>query len=420
VGEHEGHRGKTSGAGINNVVSALKRADCRERRFKDATINMMCPRPVAADGVEAVSARTPLVTLALLALLALAPAALAQEEVWAALDWTTDTVELPDGGSDASSGEPRESGVSVAGVTLLGPPPRRDPSPEEDSTPSDGSGSGGLFGLPGMMGPLPFDALVDVDGLLDSAPLALGLPDPLPEDADAASARAPVPYAAPQGSPSPSSLPGPPAAALPASPTLVALASAAAIASVAAAPAFDWERLRRFGFVAALYARIAKDRLLDHARRETLLSVVRDRPGLTLRDAAEASGIPRNTATYHLNRLEKEGIVTSARQGRSRLYFAVGGEARKSHADAFAALRHDKARALALAVGDAPGMDQQALCARLGLAPSLVHWHADRLLASGVLRKEREGRHVRYHPGAAYPLVAASEASSPDRPALRC
>jgi DNA-binding transcriptional ArsR family regulator len=371
------------------------------------------------------SVRTLPASLAVLTALVLVPAAMAEDEVSQVLDWTFYALDPVADDSDVSTEDPQASTLTVVGVTLLGPPPPRDAPKDEDASASrpgdrdepasEPRSGGGLFGdLPPVAGPLPFDApLGHVADLLGAAPLGLDLPLALPDDADAAPAAAPVrgpaPFtAAPAAGPA-SDAPAAPSAAL------VALASAAALTSVAAAPGFDWERVRRFGFVAALYARIAKDRLLDHARRETLLGVVRDRPGMTLSDVAEASGIPRNTATYHLNRLEKEGILTSARQGRSRLYFAVGGDVRKAQADAFAALRHDKARALALAVGEAPGVDQQALCARLGLAPSLVHWHADRLLAAGVLRKEREGRHVRYHPGAAWPLVQASEASGAAR-----
>lgn len=416
------------------MVPALKRRDCRDRRFKDATSNVMCPRSVPGVGVEAMSPRIPLASLVVLAALALAPAALAQETDETAsevLAWTGETFGVwVDDGDVASEGADASPSLVVTGVVLLGPPPARDApaEPQDDAPPaepreetpeSEPSRRRGLFGgLDDALGPLPLELPSAVDGLLGSTGLGLPL---------AAHDEAPVTRAAaPAVMPAPPARTAAPAAAADADPSsgpsavLVALASTAAIASVAAGPAFDWERIRRFGFLALLYTRIAKDRLLDHGRRESLLSAIRERPGMTLSDVAEATGIPRNTATYHLNRLEKEGLLASARQGRNRHYFLVGGDVRKTQADAFAALRHDKGRALALAVGASPGMDQQALCAKLGLAPSLVHWHADRLLAAGVLSKSREGRHVRYHPGPAYALVATSDATPDGRAALPC
>ena len=423
------------------MVAALKRGDRRVRRFKDPTSRVMCPQTVALAGVEAMSARTSVASLVVLAVL-MSPAALAQEpqaeQAWETVGLAEETlgVEL-DARERADAAATGEPGVTVVGVTLLGPPPRREaapqetssapssegePAPHDEAQPGERPSRGGLFGTgrplaDPLAGPLPL-GLGDALGALPS-----GLPLAAPQDEPVARASAAAPGPARASAPSAMQAPvadAVPEAAHPAA--LVALASAAAVASVAAGPgAFDWERVRRFGFAALLYTRIAKDRLLDHARRETLLGAIRDRPGMTLSDVAESTGIPRNTATYHLNRLEKEGMVTSARQGRARLYFVVGGDARKAQADAFAALRHDNGRALALAVGASPGVDQQALCAKLGLQPSLVHWHADRLLAAGVLRKEREGRHVRYHPGPAFPLVAASEAApASGTPAQAC
>jgi predicted transcriptional regulator len=191
-----------------------------------------------------------------------------------------------------------------------------------------------------------------------------------------------------------------------------AVASAALVAAVAAgaavAPAapFAWDRLKRLAFLAALYTRIAKERLLDHGSRDRLLTVIRERPGLPVTDLADAAGVPRNTATYHLRRLEREGLAVSQRSGRVRVWFVPGGLARKDEASAFAALRHDTTRAIAMEVAAQPGLDQQALCARFGLAPSLAHWHADRLVQSGLVRKERDGRHVRYYPTEGLPRLA--------------
>ena len=124
-------------------------------------------------------------------------------------------------------------------------------------------------------------------------------------------------------------------------------------------------------------------------------------------DLARAADIPRNTAVYHLRRLEKEGLVSSVRQGRVRLYFAPGALERRENADALAALRHPTTRAIAAHIGSAPGLDQRALCEKTGLTPSLAHWHANRLEDAGVVQRQREGRHVRYYPGPAMRLLDA-------------
>lgn len=207
--------------------------------------------------------------------------------------------------------------------------------------------------------------------------------------------------------------------------SLVALGVAAA--GTAAAPvAFSlWDRVRRFGWLAILYTRIAKERLLDHGSRERLLVAIRARPGIAVADLAEASASPRNTITYHLRVLEREGLVSSTKNGRNRLFFAPGSLPPRAAVDvngpatspsrqqvvaAIATLRHETTFAVAKAVGANPGVDQKSLCTALGLSPSLAHWHADRLVASGLVDKRREGRSVRYYPGASYDVVTARSA----------
>ncbi|MFA5860791.1 MAG: winged helix-turn-helix transcriptional regulator [Candidatus Thermoplasmatota archaeon] len=184
---------------------------------------------------------------------------------------------------------------------------------------------------------------------------------------------------------------------------LVALAAVTAAGPVIAT--LSWERLRRFAPLAMLYTRIAKERLLDHGARERLIEAVRSSPGVALADAARIADLPRNTAVYHLMRLEKEGLVSSLRRGRTRLYFAPGALDQRENASAIAALRHPVTLDIATEVGAKPGLDQQALCQRFGIAPSLAHWHAARLVDAGIVTAQREGRRVRYYPGASYAVV---------------
>lgn len=205
------------------------------------------------------------------------------------------------------------------------------------------------------------------------------------------------------------------APAAPAPPVMepAALAFGATVAVAAAAPAaagFAWERLRRVGWLALLYSRIAKERLLDHTCRERLLDAIRATPGMAVADLAQNAAVPRNTVTYHLRVLEREGLVSSTRNGRNRLYFAPGSLPQRANAGAFATLRHQTTLAMARAIGETPGVDQKALCERVGLSASLAHWHADRLVASGLVDKRREGRFVRYYPGASFELVSARSA----------
>jgi len=180
-------------------------------------------------------------------------------------------------------------------------------------------------------------------------------------------------------------------------------AGGALTAQAASATAPWWARLRRLAMGAALYTRLNRQKVLDHDGRDALVSHVRDHPGSTVADLARATDTARNTASYHLRVLEREGVLVARKQGRARLYF-LPGESRE--AAAANALRHETTRAFAAAVGCNPGETQASLCERLGLRPSLAHWHATRLVEVGVVEKRRDGRVVRYFPGDAYDTLA--------------
>jgi DNA-binding transcriptional ArsR family regulator len=278
--------------------------------------------------------------------------------------------------------------------------PADSPPSEEPSHDGEPTSDSPLLQTPGIL--LPVTATV---GALP----ALGdLGQPLPVSLGTILPASPSQEAAPVAPPAePVTLQAEAATPVAAAPPATVAASLVAVAAVsAAAPALGWDRLKRVLLPLALYTRIAKERLLDHGSREKLLLAIRERPGLPVTDLAEGTGVPRNTATYHLRRLEREGLVVSQRSGRVRVWFAPGGQARREEAPAFAALRHDTTRAIAMQVAAQPGVDQQALCARFGLAPSLAHWHADRLVQTGLVRKERDGRRVRYYPTEGLPRMA--------------
>lgn len=361
------------------------------------------------------SSRIPLVLALVLASLA-APTALAEgEEVLALADealaavgaaesavWTAASGLLPPEPSEeeaAHEHEERDASASHEDERASEPAPRAAPADERAWAPAPLAPVARLVPIPiADAGAAP---RIDLGAITAAIPLGPLAPADAPSTARVAAPAASVAEA-----------PSAPAAPLAEPIAAAPLALAATAAATAAAPAAGalWERFRRFAWLALLYSRIAKERLLDHASRERLLDAVRARPGLAVADLATTTGMPRNTVTYHMRVMEREGLVSSTRNGRNRLFFAPGSLPQRANADAFATLRHETTLAMARAIGADPGVDQKALCERVGVSPSLAHWHADRLVASGLVDKRREGRFVRYYPGAAFGIVDARSA----------
>lgn len=154
-----------------------------------------------------------------------------------------------------------------------------------------------------------------------------------------------------------------------------------------------------------LYARIAPSELLDNGVRRRVLEHVQEHVGADVKDTARAVGVSWSTAAYHLARLEREGVVTSRRAGRSKRFFVNGGAA-SGRAEAIGALRNPTALAIAELVARRPGLMQKEIGAALRLPPSTVSWHMRRLRALGVVREERRWRRAEYAAGEVWTQLA--------------
>lgn len=60
------------------------------------------------------------------------------------------------------------------------------------------------------------------------------------------------------------------------------------------------------------------------ARREIIVAIVRNEPGICVRAIALLVGIDATTAEYHVRRLERAGVVLRRRRGRSLALFLTG------------------------------------------------------------------------------------------------
>lgn len=124
--------------------------------------------------------------------------------------------------------------------------------------------------------------------------------------------------------------------------------------------------------------------------RTDILRVVESFPGIHLRRVERETGLPLGQVLYHLDRLERMGVIVSTRDAGFRRYYPARdiGRAEKRF---LAALRHTVPRAILLRLLESPRASHKELQAALGVAGSTLSFHLQRLLASGVLARERAG-----------------------------
>lgn len=158
---------------------------------------------------------------------------------------------------------------------------------------------------------------------------------------------------------------------------------------------YFWPNLKLF--VLWAYSRVLPSAVPDHPVRARLLRMVCEDEGITASELTARLGIGWGAFTHHTVLLEKAGHLKSCTIGRSRHLFTAHA-ARNKPIRAVALLRHPAAQAALEAVVVKPGLSQQELAERLGVTPAGALWHARRLEDAGLVRRERIGRYVVYHP----------------------
>ncbi|MBW3583640.1 MAG: hypothetical protein KY455_11130 [Euryarchaeota archaeon] len=158
--------------------------------------------------------------------------------------------------------------------------------------------------------------------------------------------------------------------------------------------------LRRVGpyvLLAPLFTKLDRDRLLKHGTREEIVSFVRENPGVATEEVRKHTGIGWGTVVYHLSALEQHGVIVSTKVGRHRSWF-LPGSGNELRRQAMAVLQSQATRRVYETILAAPGSTQQEVAGEIGVTHGSVIFQVGRLQRVGLIRKEREGRFVRYWP----------------------
>jgi DNA-binding transcriptional ArsR family regulator len=151
-----------------------------------------------------------------------------------------------------------------------------------------------------------------------------------------------------------------------------------------------FDRLWRFGTLFR-YSQWDDSDPLDHEGRAALYEAIEESPGAYLSAVCESAEVPVSTARHHLDVLEAEGLVTTAKvRGKRRFY---PGHA-AADAELVAALEDEGTAPVlhALArLGDSHG---GRLADELDRDPSTVSHHLSRLEDAGLVEREREDRAI--------------------------
>lgn len=122
--------------------------------------------------------------------------------------------------------------------------------------------------------------------------------------------------------------------------------------------------------------------------RSDILACVVENPGIHLRGIERHTALPLGQVLYHLDRLERMGLVASHRDRGFRRFFSPAVVSR-SEKPILSALRHEVPRRVVLGLLEAPGLAHKDLQRLTGVAGSTLSFHLQRLVESGVLLRTR-------------------------------
>ena len=133
----------------------------------------------------------------------------------------------------------------------------------------------------------------------------------------------------------------------------------------------------------------------DNINESKILYYIRDNPGLHLRRIKNDLGFSMGTIQYYLRKLEKEGKITSSRNGLHKRFFVTGifGENEK---DILKYFNQDTPRNIILYIVQQGQPTQTNIAQELRITSPTVSWNLNRLTTANIITEIKDGRYKRY------------------------
>ena len=130
------------------------------------------------------------------------------------------------------------------------------------------------------------------------------------------------------------------------------------------------------------------------SRRKIYEEIVMN-PGLHFRELQKRLEMPTGMLEYHLNVLEKEGVVVAKMDGKYKRYFANTFMTRDER-KVMGNLRSKIQRKIVIFLLENGKSRHSDIAEHVNISPSTLSYHISKLVKSGIVAKESEGREVYY------------------------
>lgn len=126
--------------------------------------------------------------------------------------------------------------------------------------------------------------------------------------------------------------------------------------------------------------------------RRRLYELIRDSPGIHLRELERRLDLVVGSLQYHLQYLEKNNLISQFKDEEYVRYFVKDRTPGRTEREILYFLRRKGCRHILMNLLREPGMNNKELSVAVGLSPSTVSWNLNKLVKAGIIEKDRAGR----------------------------
>ena len=131
-------------------------------------------------------------------------------------------------------------------------------------------------------------------------------------------------------------------------------------------------------------------------KRKLIFDYVSDNPGSHLRKIARDLNVRLGTLRYHLDYLEKKGLIVSQKQNNLKMYF-VSGKLKPQEKTLTQLLQQKHFRDIIFALIESPDLTFSQIADRVSMSPSATSKYINLLKDKEILSYKKFGREKKYH-----------------------
>jgi predicted transcriptional regulator len=128
---------------------------------------------------------------------------------------------------------------------------------------------------------------------------------------------------------------------------------------------------------------------------DQILQFIQENPSCHLRKIKMELDLAMGTIQYHLDKLEKAGMITSQRQGLHKYYFVVGAF-EENEKQLLEILSNETAREILMFIVEQKFPSQTEISKHIGISSASVSWQIKRLQDYRIVEEIKEGKFKRY------------------------